>query len=176
MTASMPNAPRTTDRELALKVLHTVQSLSPGDLAALRKLTLDGARPPAFWRVIAADLDTVLPVDASIRSAIEDRWAVILAAMANAKGFHSPRVPLGRALADNVDERRVLQLLRARDAALGDAVRMVVHHLVSNGASFDQTGLARLVLSDGRDETERERVRREVYRDFFAATPIKFDD
>ncbi len=89
--------------------------------------------------------------------------------MATAKGFHSRKVRLGTALAGVVDERRVLQLLRARGTALADGVRMVVHHLVSKGVAFDQSDLARLVLSDGRGDEEA--VRRDVYRFFFAAQP-----
>ncbi len=158
-----------TEREVALKVVGAVASLAPGELASLRRLDADTVQAPAFWRIVATLLDAQLPATEPYRREAEGRWAVAVAAMATAKGFHSPKVRLGTALAGVVDERRVLQLLRARGNALADGVRMVVHHLVSKGVAFDQSDLARLVLSDGRGDEEA--VRRDVYRFFFAAQP-----
>lgn len=160
---------RVTTRELALLVARTIPQLSPGDLAELRRPDATKLQPPAFWRVVAMHLDAHLPVDDTARAEQERRWAVVMAAMAEAKGFHNPAARLGKALAEAVDERRVLQLLRAHDEALAIAVRMVVHHLVSRGIAFDHAQLAWLVLSDGRDDEQR--ARRAIYQDFFAALP-----
>lgn len=161
--------PRMTERDAALRVANTVANLPPGEVATLRRLDASTPHVPAFWKLVAMHLDALLPVDDEPRAERERRWAVAVGAMAEARGFHNPAVRLGAALAAVIDERRVMQLLRAHDVALADAVRMVTHHLVSRGVSFDHAELARLVLSDGRDDEER--TRRAIYRDFFAATP-----
>lgn len=163
------DAPRVTERDLALRVTSTLSKYGPGELAELRRLDASTPHAPAFWRLVASHLDAHLPVDETARVEAERRWAVAVGAMAEAKGFHNPSARLGVALAGVVDERRVLQLLRSHGVALADAVRMIVHHLVSKGVPFDHAELARLVLSDERDDEER--VRRAIYRDFFNASP-----
>lgn len=161
--------PLPTEHELARRIANTLAKLSPGDLAELRRYDAAKLQSPAFWRVVAMHLDAHLSGDDHVRVEQERRWAVVMAAMAEAKGLHNPGVRLGKALAEAVDERRVLQVLRAHDEALADAVRMVVHHLVSKGLAFDHAQLAWLVLSDGR--ADEQRARRAVYQDFFAAMP-----
>ncbi len=147
-----------------------ISEAGPGDVAALRRLRPGSPQVGAYWKLLATVLEPAdrLPGEVGAREEAERRWAVILAAMAEAEGFHAPNAKLGRVLAEcGVPEVRVLKLLRASGDALADAVRVTVHHLVSRGARFDQTAIAALVLSDG--DAHEERVRRGIYRDFFGA-------
>lgn len=155
---------------LVARLARHLSEAGPGDVAALRRLRPGSPQVGAYWKLLAAVLEPAeqLPGEVSAREVAERRWAVILAAMAEAEGFHAPSQRFGRVLAEcGVPEVRVLKLLRASGDALADAVRVTVHHLVSRGARFDQTALAALVLSDGRSDEER--VRRGIYRDFFGA-------
>jgi len=140
---------------------HVLDAADPGTLAALRRT--DASSPPAaFYRITVNLLDEELPEGGPSRVAQEGRWAVVVAAMATAVGFMS-RVPLGKALAEaGVAEMRVMRLLEARDTALADLVRNVVHHLVQKAQGFDPNDLANLVLSDS-DEPRRW-IARSYYR------------
>lgn len=166
MTANESSTP-TPLHVLVGALTRTLARLPPGDLATLRRLTPAEPQCTAFWRLLAGELaDQVPHRDDPRRSDAERRWAVILAAMADADGLLAPGRHLGSALAGAVPEARVLRLLRAHDDALADAVRVTVHHLTTRGVVFDPTDVAWLVLSDGRaDEDE---VRRRIYRDFYA--------
>jgi CRISPR type I-E-associated protein CasB/Cse2 len=93
-------------------------------------------------------------------------FAVILAAMAHLSGLHRPGRRLGTALAEHgVNELRVIRLLRARGERLLDTAQVLARHLAALEAAFDQTELARLVLSDGRDWANE--VRHTVARDYY---------
>jgi len=141
--------------------------LSPGDVAALRRLRHGDPSCSAFWRLAATQLASALPEGGPARDEAERRWAVILQAMAEMTGFHAPGRYLGRALASaGIAEQRVLRLLRASGEGLSDAVRVTAHHLASTATPADHTEIARLVLSDGRDDEEP--VRRRIARDFYA--------
>jgi CRISPR system Cascade subunit CasB len=144
-----------------------------GRVAELRRLDPHSPGGPAFWRVAAEHLVPAgeLSGDGPARDARERRWAVILGAMAHLGGLHDPHVPLGRALADaSVSEARVLRLLRARDEALWDQLRAMVHQLASRAVRADQREIAALVLSDApHDDAWREDVRRKVARHYYAA-------
>lgn len=143
------------------------QVLPAGDVAELRRLRPDDPSSPAFWRLCAAHLDMHLPSGEAVRGEAERRWAVILQALAELRGLHAPRAHFGRALVDaDLAEGRLLRLLRARDDALADAVRVTSHHLAATATSVDCTELAHLVLSDGR--TDAEEVRRRIARDYYA--------
>ncbi len=158
-----------TERSIAGLLVGDIARLSPGELAGLRRVDTRGPHTPAFWRLVAQRLEPVLPAQDPQRAEAERRWSLIAAAMAEAKGFHAVEVRFGAALAAVIDERRVLQLLRARDEALADIARAVVHHLVSRGARFNQWEMAWLVLSDGR--ADEDLARRSIYRSFYGAMP-----
>jgi CRISPR system Cascade subunit CasB len=157
-TAAKTERPRA--RVLAA-LRHTIEAADPGTLAALRRAK--PADPPAaFYRITVDLLDDDLPEAGPHRKAQEDRWVVVVAAMASAVGFMA-KVPLGKALADaGVTEMRVTRLLEARDSQLADLVRNVVHQLVQKAQAFDPSDLANLVLSDS-DEPRRS-IARSFYR------------
>src|SRR5579875_3457351 len=108
------------------------QRLSPGDVAALRRMRVDEISAPVFWRIAASELADSLAGDGPRRDELERRWAAILQAMAEMRGMHDPHSSLGAALAEaEVAEQRVLKLLRASDDALLDAVRVLAHYLAT---------------------------------------------
>lgn len=142
------------------------RSLSPADLADLRRLRPEDPSSPAFWRLCAAYLSGSLP-DGTDRDEAERRWAAVLGALAHLRGLHRPDRPLGRALAEaGLSEMRLLRLLRARDGALYDAARGVVHYLSQRAAPADLAQLADLLLDQDGDRAEA--IRRQVARNFYA--------
>lgn len=166
MNDAAPN-PIRSRRAVVGALSATLQHMSPGDLAALRRMQSGSPHCPAFWKLLVAELADQLPTDDAHRRETERRWGVIVAAMAN--GLLSPGRRFGSALGEAVPEARVVKLLRAHDEALANAVRVTVHHLASQGVRFDPFDLARLVLSDGGDDEDD--VRRNIYQDYFAVAP-----
>lgn len=144
------------------------KALSPGDVAALRKLAPDDPACAAYWRLMSMNPETV-PHFGDSREDIERRWASILQAMATMAGLHSSRVPLGRAMAEaDVAEQRFLRLLRASGSGLADAVRITAHHLAQKAVPSDHLDLAQLVLSDGGPGEDS--VRRRIARSYYTQT------
>lgn len=144
--------------------------LGAGDVAALRRMQSHDPSCIPFWKIVAGDLAPSLPPTGARRDEMERRWAVLLSAMAELRGLHRPRCPLGRALAQaDFSEHRVLRLLRAHGEVLGDSVRTVAHYLGSKAAGADLRDLAWLVLSDGRSDEEK--ARRQIARDYFRWAP-----
>jgi hypothetical protein len=144
------------------------ERLSPGDIAALRRMRPDDIGVPVFWRLVASELMVALGPDGSRRDELERRWAVILQALAELRHLRNPRISLGAALADaDIAEQRLLKLLRAGGDALSDAIRVIAHHLATKGVPVRAADIAWLVLSDGR--TDEEAVRRQIARNYYAA-------
>lgn len=141
--------------------------LSPGDVAALRRLQPGAADCAAFWRLISMH-PGMIPHDGPGSDEAERRWGCILQAMATLAGQHRPAVPLGRALAEAaVSEPRVLRLLRASGDNLADMIRVTARHLAQKAIPVNQIDLAALVLSDG--GSNEDAVRRRIARTYFAS-------
>jgi CRISPR system Cascade subunit CasB len=142
--------------------------LTPGDVADLRRLdAAKDERPPAFWKLAVERLEPAGFSFADDDTPWDAPWAAAIAVMALANGIAGPRRALGAALAEaNVAETRLLRLLRARDTALYDVLRTVARQLVSAAVAPDWADVAELTLSD-RVAGERERVRREIARDYY---------
>ncbi len=157
-------AAKPTRRELVAKLLGALKHADPGTLAALRRFKADGLPPAAFYRLTVAMLDDSFPTAGPYRDDLERRWAVIIAAMANAQGFLG-NVPLGKAMAEaKIAEMRLLRLLEANAEQLPNLVRNVVHQLVQKGQSFDPNDLANLVLARDDDRDPRTHIARSFYR------------
>jgi CRISPR system Cascade subunit CasB len=169
----MEQAPTETLASLADRLGALISDgLSPGDVAAMRRMRPDDVGAPVFWRLAASELATVFATEGPRRDEQERRWAVILQAMAEMRRLHDPRRSLGAALADaDVAEQRLLKLLRASDDALFDAVRVIAHHLATRGVATNTADIARLILSDG--GPNQETVRRKLARDFYGAQSRK---
>ena len=172
-TPSITEAPPKAESlaELVGRLAWTLANQSPpGDLAALRRVKPGDPSCLAFWKLAAAHLEASLPAGGPHRDETENRWGVILSAMAELAGLHQPRRPLGRALAEaDYAEPRLERLLRARGEALSDCVRTMAHFLRSKAAGANQSDLAWLVLSDGRSDEDT--VRRRIARDYYSARP-----
>lgn len=145
-----------------------------GDLAALRRLEPGGNVPPTcwpFWRFALDVLEADDLIDLEDERSIA-QWATLLRAAAElgalceSAGKGPPDLRLGSALAlAEVNEQRLLQLLRADRARLPDLVRTACRQLKSRGQSVDLTDLGRLLDSAGKDYGEK--VRRRVATDYF---------
>lgn len=142
------------------------RSLSPGDVAALRRMAPEDVATPAFWRLAATHLENELRGEGPAAEARERRWAVVVAALAVTAGLHAPGRSLGSALAAaGLSELRLTRLLRAHGDALPAEVRSVATYLAAKAVPFDAVDLARIVLSDGGPSEEQ--VRRGIARSFF---------
>jgi CRISPR type I-E-associated protein CasB/Cse2 len=145
---------------------HIDAVLSPGDVAALRRSAGVESYCPAFWRLSAAVLEPGGAfLAAPAQGELEERWAAILSGMAEMRGLHRPERRAGEVLGTVVSEPRFLRLLRGHGQVLLDALRVVAHHLASRAQPIDWTELARLVLSDGREDEQA--VRRRLARDYY---------
>lgn len=139
------------------------ESVSPGDLATLRRYRPGDAGGAEFWKIAVQ----FMPEDRLPNSDdTEIRWAAIFSGMAASPNPKS-RKRLGQALAEqDVTEHRVLRLLRASGEPLLRTVRTVVHQLTSNGAAFSWNDMAQIILSDGHPEWSR-KIRRSIARDYY---------
>lgn len=166
LAAGAPDAPVSLEA-LVSRIAHAIADvLSPGDVAALRRLDPSDPALPIFWKVVAS----YLPAGSIPDFDAERRWAAILSAMAHLSGLHQPHSSLGRALARaQVSEVRFTRLLRAHGDTLMRATAEAARYLAAKAESADMTGLALLMLSDGRrDEEEvRRRIARAYYQELF---------
>ena len=169
MESSAPNSDRPTLASTVGSIATAIdKALSPGDVAALRRLAPDDASCAAYWRLVTMHPGLVSETG-PLRDEVERRWACILQAMATMAGLHSPSAPLGRAMAEaDVAEQRLLRLLRASSSSLADAVRVTAHHLAQKAVPSNHLELAQLVLSDGGPNEDA--VRRRIARSYYAQT------
>lgn len=148
------------------------KALPAGDVAELRRL--DPATPscPAFWKLVVGELEPAgaLRSGGPDREEQERRWAVILNVLAHLEALHEPGRAYGRALAAcGFSEHRFGRLLRARGDTLWHQARRSGQFLAAHGQPADATGLAWLVLSEGRSDAQR--ARRQLARDYYRAHP-----
>jgi CRISPR system Cascade subunit CasB len=166
---------RSDERTLSIRVnalARAIASGSPGDVAALRRLTPEDPAAPAFWRLAAAYLDGALPAGGEAREDAERSWAAVLCGMALTAGLHVPRRRAGAALAQaGYSDLRFERLLRASGPQLFREVRAAAAFLASKAVELDWTDLAALVLSDGGPSAER--TRRALARSFYQQRPTQ---
>jgi CRISPR system Cascade subunit CasB len=175
MPQDSPNAPSaepTADRSLRQVISRLAvamdRELSPGTVAALRKLDPSSFGNPAFWHVVTQYLGDQLPAGGEGRDAAERRWAAVLCGMATTAGLNRPGRSAGEALADaGYSELRFDRLLRATGDRLHVGLRAAGHFLASKGEHADWTDLARLALTEGSERTES--ARRTLARTYYRA-------
>jgi hypothetical protein len=125
--------------------------LPMADHAALRRMdpTAPGRGALAMHRLL---------VDAGIELRGDDderRWALLVHAIALARGRHSRIQPLGVTLANvGMSEARINTLLAADIEVLEDLVPRMARRLNAAGAVADWVTLAHLILNTGRDGRE----------------------
>lgn len=143
---------------------------SNADRAALRRLRFEDPGSPVFWKIVARDLNSILPhPDSPLRGDAEKKWAVLLAGLAEiaGAGLCRQRIPLGKsaALAD-IHELRVTRLLRAHGDSLLHLVQPFARQLVSKRVHVDWSYMGDLILSD--QESFEEQVRRDLARSYYS--------
>lgn len=141
-----------------------------GARASLRRLHWDDPTSPAYWRFLTEYVQEagLLPADGEGRHDVEVSWAAILAATAQLADLHRPGRALGLALAAaRFSELRLVRLLRARDRALLENVRLAARYLAAKGEYVDCADLAWLVLGHGGPSGEK--MCRDIARDYYAS-------
>lgn len=146
--------------------------LPAGDVAELRRLDPECPSAPAFWKLVVGELEELGALRRGVpdREEQERRWAVILNALAYLGDLHRPGRGYGVALASSgFSEHRFGRLLRSRSGPLWYQARRSAQFLSSHAEPTDATGLAWLVLSEGRSDEQR--ARRQLARDYYRAHP-----
>ncbi len=149
--------PSTEDRPSLSSLVGTLatrieRGLDPGDVAALRRLDPERPHATAFWWLLVG---TIYPEESPPQRQLQ-RWARLLALMAQAAGLHRPDRSFGQALAEaGFSELRFERLLRANEENLWPYLRRAVGYLAAGGHAFDQVELARLVLTWDSERRER---------------------
>ena len=144
-------------------LVRRIANLGTGPQAELRRLRPDADdrwRSPIFYQLYA-----LITPDGDRGEEHQRRWAMLLSGMVTIE--HSRRSSLGRVLAESgFAEIRLVRLLDADPALLGDHLRTTVAFLAAKGAEADWCDLARLVLSCGGDEHDavRRRIAQSYYR------------
>lgn len=143
------------------RVLEGYRESNPGEIAELRRMRPGGVMPRAFWLLYLRHVPARFQGPGA-----EERWAVILSALAELGELFAPDAGCGRALAEvKLNERRFLQLIRAEGTTLFDLVRTLSRYLRSKRVRFALAPLARLVLFSGSgDDTQ---IRRDLAREFY---------
>lgn len=142
-----------------------------GDLADLRRMDPDGARPAVFWRLLA---------EQNLLGRMESKWALILHGIAlmtptkaenTADGTaHKDKAPVGRTLHEaGYSEMRFNQLLAARDDMLRKLLARTFRMMSTKDIAFDWQEMARFILNEGDDEEKAERSRRRLARSYYRA-------
>ena len=152
---------------IAALLRHGGGVLTTGDVALLRRM--DPRHPSsAFFKLEGTVLDAELPGEVNAREDRETRWAAVVVGLAHLGDLHRPARRLGEALAEaHFSELRFSRLLRADAEQLTDDVPMVARYLAAKGVPADFAGAASLILSAG--QTNEERVRRNIARDYYGA-------
>lgn len=148
------------------------ESLPRGELAELRRLDPSSPSTAAFWKLVVGELEPLgaLRGGGPRREEQERRWAVILNVLAHLEHLHRPGDGYGRSLAESgFSEHRFSRLLRARGDTLWHQARRSGQFLSAKNQPTDATGLAWLVLSEGRSDVQR--ARRQLARDYYRAHP-----
>lgn len=147
--------------EVIGRLARVLENLPPGDVAELRRrMRPGGVLPRAFWLLYLRQIPQWWQKKG------EDRWAVIVGALAEMEHLHDPKAGFGRALAAiPLNERRFLQLVRADGKALPDLVLTLARYMRSKRVKIDLKPLAWLVLSA--ESADDSKARRELARDFY---------
>lgn len=145
-----------------------------GDLAGLRRMDPGSPGPAVFWRLLAENGLLEYGPD------VESKWALILHGIAlmtranagdgQARNAHDGSMPVGRALSlSHYSEQRFNRLLTAREEMLRTLLARMFRMLAAKDMTFNWREMARLILSDGYDETAAEQSRHRLARAYYQA-------
>lgn len=137
-----------------------------GASAELRRMDVENAAGvPTLHKALAR---AGVPETALRHDEGMSRWATIGAIFARSLFAKGESVDLGQAMADvGVSELRVSRLLNARGPALRHQAELLARRLASAGKSPRAYKLAKLILSEGRDEIRAEEARRDIAATYF---------
>ena len=148
----------------------SAESLSRGDVAELRRISLRAPVTPALWRILHHFGIHEAPYASSEeqQDEYERKWAVLLMGMAHCAGshnpeavtgLHDPKIPFGQAMAEaGWSELRFVRLLEANPEQLGTQLRRVAQFLSSEQQRADWEGAYWLLFGEG-ETAERTRLR-----------------
>ncbi len=153
------------------------QEFSRGDHAQLRRMDPSDPGPAVFWRLYAGrNLSQIGGVDS------EKKWTTIIQGIALlSEHDRGSQKRFGRALFEGDDpnrptpfysERRLNQLLVARGQTLRTLLRRAFRMLVDTGQCIYWLQVAELVLNDGYNDDEADRLRHEVASDYYRSLAI----
>jgi len=148
------------------RIAHAMEhTLSTGELAQLRRASVESPYSPALWKLLVAYVPDTWTAGRD-RDEKERLWSAVLTGMAITSGLHSPGTPLGQALEQaGWSELRFVRLLQARGDALVGEVRRVARFLSSKTQIADWADMAQLVLNQREEwaEKHRRRIARSYY-------------
>ena len=153
--------------------------IARGDLARLRRMNPDSPNDAVFWHFVTQKNQR--------GERLENGWALVMQGIALMTGTsdghsaHDGNMPIGKALFYGGDksrksafysEDRLNRLLMARGPMLRTLLRRMFRMMASANQPFNWREMARLILSDGYDETGAEAVRRNIARAYYRAKDI----
>lgn len=140
-------------------------SLGTGELAELRRISLERPFTPALWKIlISQELES--PLTALRQTDWERRWAAQLMGMAYTAGFHDYNRPLGVALAESGwSELRFVQLMRAEEETLEVNLRRMAQYLASKSTQADWSDVLALLLYQEGETGENVRI--DIARNYY---------
>lgn len=169
-----PPAPLPDTREIVTKVAAELATpgFPRGDLAALRRMDPNApGGTPVLLRLLARHAPERLE-----RGTDElRRWALVLHGMAlMAPDHHRGQLRVGRSLFGSgrnplYAESRLARLLGARGPALRAQIPRLVRQLKAKDQALDWRELAKLILTEGRDESRAEEAREWIARAYYQA-------
>lgn len=153
------------------------QEFSSGHRAELRRMDPDSPDAAAFWKLYTRRrLSRIGGTDS------EKKWAALLQGITlMSEHDRGNLIRLGRALFTGGDqerstpfysENRFRQLLAARGSILRTLLRRAFRMLARTEQAIYWPQVAELILNDGYNEDEAERVRNEIAADYYTAEAI----
>lgn len=142
--------------------------LSIGEAAALRRI--DPTRPDARHLLPLARLLARAGLELMPGAPEWDRAAVIVNAMALARGHHARQPSTGAGLhAIGLSEERLMALLTAEFEELRDLLPRIARRAAASAQPMDWAPLARLAWHAGRDPARADRQRQRIAGDYTRA-------
>ncbi|MCY4366211.1 MAG: hypothetical protein OXE17_08315 [Chloroflexi bacterium] len=148
----------------------TRRDVTPGDMAALRRLNEKRPTTAIFWKVC-----NELGIESAPWDLLES-WAAVFRMIAigtkvgetQTTGPHDGNVPLGRALAlSGYSQNRMKTLLDADPAVLPAIVERMASYLNAKNQKFNWNDGARIMLTGRRTFEQRDLDRTRLARDFY---------
>ena len=150
------------------------QEFSRGELAELRRMDVHRPSAPTFWRLATRRNLTQIGGPDAVQ-----KWASIIHGIAMLVEYEfSPPMRFGRALFEGGTQERIsalisplrfATLLAARGPLFRTLIRRAFRILASNAQPIYWDQVARLILNDGYNEDEAERIRYEIAEDYYRA-------